>query len=193
MAESNTINAFISCSLRQEDRAFVQLVAKVLKSYGLTPFGTIGLFDVRAESIVTSMKSNIQAADLIVVVATPRYVQKDLHNGSEAQGLSEMIHTEVGMAIASHKPVIAFVQEGTEPSGIIPSITQYIVLKNDIEDVRNKIEQIAALLRNVVTVVFNNRQRANSKELSTLITTGLAFVGGAFILDSLFNETKRSK
>lgn len=103
------------------------------------------------------MKKNIEEADFFVLCATPRYTQKDLHNKTEHKGLSESLHTETGMAIALEKPIIAFVQKGTDVGSVIPKITQYIELTGTEDDFKEK--------KNLISSLFDNahkRIRKNS-------------------------------
>jgi len=46
--------AFLSCSLRSEDRKFVILVSDILKSFNIQPFGTVEMLTASPENTVTS-------------------------------------------------------------------------------------------------------------------------------------------
>ena len=140
--------AFVSCSLRDEDRPFVDFVCSILESYHIQPFGTVGKLYAAPENPVVSMDKNINNADIVVICATPRYIQQDIHNGKESQGLSEMIHVETGMSYAYDKPVVVFVEKGTNVGGAIPNITQYVELTGDEEDYNEKKDLIYSLLNN---------------------------------------------
>ena len=55
------------------------------------------------------------------------------------KGISEMLHVEVGMAIATGRPILAFVLEGTDVGSFLPQTVQYITLRmNDRDDVKSK-------------------------------------------------------
>ena len=117
--------AFVSSSLRNEDKIFVEYVCKLLKAYNIQPFGTVGMFSASPENPITLMNRNIHLADFVVICATPRYIQKDIKTGKISKGLSEMIHIETGMAIAHGKPVVVFVKEGTDVGNALPNVTRY--------------------------------------------------------------------
>ena len=140
--------AFVSCSLRGEDRPFVDFVCSILESYHIKPFGTVGKLYAAPENPVVSMDKNINNADIVVICATPRYIQQDIHNGKESQGLSEMIHVETGIAYAHDKPVVAFVEKGTNVGSAIPNITQYVELTGAEEDYNEKKDLVYSLLNN---------------------------------------------
>lgn len=87
--------AFVSCSLRKEDEPFVEFVERILLHCQIKPMGTVGRHSIAPVPIVEQMKKNIPLADFLVVVATPRYVQRDMANSSKSlYGLSEIIHVE---------------------------------------------------------------------------------------------------
>ncbi|TAF08822.1 MAG: hypothetical protein EAZ75_10060 [Flavobacteriia bacterium] len=132
--------AFVSCSLRQKDEKFVNYVCRILEVHNIQAFGTVGKFSASPENPITLMNKNIPLADFVVIVATPRYIQKDLTTGIITHGLSEMVHVETGMAIAHGKPAVVFVQEGTNIGNAIPNITQYVTLnrqENDFDAKKN--------------------------------------------------------
>ncbi|MBQ2186967.1 MAG: toll/interleukin-1 receptor domain-containing protein [Bacteroidales bacterium] len=140
--------AFVSCSLRDEDRPFVDFVCSILEAYHIKPFGTVGKFSASPENPISLMKKNIDNADIVVVCATPRYNQQDIHNNTKTNGLSEMIHVETGMAIACDKPVVAFVEKGTNVGNALPNITQYVELTGLENDYEEKKNLIGTLLNN---------------------------------------------
>ena len=140
--------AFVSCSLRPEDEPFVDFVCDLLDAYHIKPIGTVGKFFVAPENPIDSMKKNIKDADIVVICATPRYTLKDIYNGNETNGLSEMIHVETGMALSTEKPIVAFVKEGTNVGSVIPNITQYVVLSGTKKDYKEKENIVSSLLNN---------------------------------------------
>lgn len=149
--------AFVSGSLSEEDKPFLDCICKELNANNIKPIGTVGKFSAAPENPIESMKKNIEEADFFVLCATPRYTQKDLHNKTEHKGLSESLHTETGMAIALEKPIIAFVQKGTDVGSVIPKITQYIELTGTEDDFKEK--------KNLISSLFDNahkRIRKNS-------------------------------
>lgn len=150
---NKSIKAFVSCSLRNEDREFVNYVESILRSHNIEPFGTVGKYEVAPKNPAESMKENIPNADVVVIIATQRYFQVDISTGQESYGLSEMVHAETGMAYALGKPVLVFVQDGTSVGNFLPNITQYIVLNGTHEDYNYKKNLITSLFTNAIKAV----------------------------------------
>lgn len=148
--------AFVSCSLRAEDKPFVDFIFSILEAFHIKPFGTVGMLSAAPENPIESMKKNIKDADIVVVCATPRYIQKDIQKGNESNGLSEMIHVETGMALISEKPVVAFVKKGTNVGSAIPNITQYVELTGTEDDFHEKEDRISSLLNNAYKLFRKN-------------------------------------
>lgn len=177
--------AFVSCSLRKEDKPFVDLVSNILHHFQIMPFGTVGRYDASTDNPVILMQENIKVADFIVIVATRRYFTKDAHSGVESNSISEMIHTEAGMAFANSKPVIVFAQNGTNVGSFLPSITQYITLDGTQADMNSKYNLIVALLNNAYQKMQEIRRKESSQEFKNLVLSGFAIYGGLKLLDSV--------
>lgn len=137
---------FVSCSLRPDDKPFVDYVEKILEEHKFEPFGTVGRYSASPENPAVLMKKNIPYADFVVICATPRYLQEDLQTGEISYGLSEMIHIETGIAYAHNKQVVVFVREGTSVGTFIPNITQFITLNETKDDFLAKKHIIYELL-----------------------------------------------
>ncbi len=138
-------------------------------------------------NIAEHMRQNIPLVDFIVIVATPRYIQKDIKTGNKSLGLSEMVHVEAGMAYMAKKPVLAFVQEGTNGGNFLPNVTQYITLNGRNEDLKNKWELINDLIRNTFGIIQEIKKQVADKSFLNALTTGLAIFGGYKLFQS-FNS-----
>jgi hypothetical protein len=184
-------NAFVSCSLRVEDKPFIDLVEGLLHQHNVKPVGTVGKYSAAPTNLAEHMKQNIPLADFIVIVATPRYLQHDVHTGKANYGVSEMLHVETGMAFMANKPVLVFVKEGTTIGSFLPNITQYITLNG--RDHSQKSALIRSLFINTYNVVTQNRKQQSSSEVGDLIKTGLAVWGGISILDYFLDDDPPSK
>lgn len=118
--------AFISSSLRDEDRPFVDWVERIALEFGFDPIGPVGKNLAAPRPIHLQMKEGIKNTDCMILVATPRYVQQDLQDTTKTgQGISELLHVEVGMASMADRPVLAFVKQGTDVGGFLPQAVQY--------------------------------------------------------------------
>lgn len=184
--------AFVSCSLRQEDKPFIDYVENILLAYNIEPFGTVGRYSASPENPAILMKQNIPNADFVVICATPRYLQMDLQTGIVTYGLSEMIHIETGIAYANDKPVIVFVQDGTNVGTFIPNITQYIMLTGTSEDFKLKQPLISSLLNSAYMIAVEIKNKINEsdglKTTGKVIVTGLAIYGAYELIKRIFKK-----
>ena len=184
--------AFVSCSLREMDKPFVDYIENILLYYNIEPFGTVGRYSASPENPAVLMRENIPNADFVVICATPRYLQKDLHTGEVSYGVSEMIYIETGIAYAYNKPVVVFVQEGTHVGNFIPNITQYITLNGKSEDFAIKQPLITTLLISAYQIAGEIKNKINeSNGLKTavkVIGTGLAFYGAYELIKKVFKK-----
>lgn len=170
--------AFLSCSLRSEDRKFVILVSDILKSFNIQPFGTVGMLTASPENTVTSMKKNIELSDFVVVAATKRYFTRDNHTGKESNTLSEMVHSEIGMAEALNKPIVVFVKKGTNVGSLIKNITQYIYLDGTQINFDSQKNMIFDLLNKAYLKSQETKKKESFNSLKNLLIGGLAVYGG---------------
>lgn len=169
--------AFLSCSLRVEDLPFVEYISRILKAHGIKPDGTIGRYYAAPENVSTSMKNQIENCDLIVIAATPRYFTEDVHNKRSFKSMSEQLHAEAGIADGLNKPIVVFVQEGTEPGNYLSSVTQYVVLNGSLEDYERKKTLILSLLNNAYNKVQNLSHKRDFESLKSTVVGGLAIFG----------------
>jgi hypothetical protein len=180
--------AFISCSLRQEDKPFVDRVEWLVKVFGFQPVGTVGKYDAAPQPIWQRMKDSVRSADCVVLAATPRYLQQDISDKKRTgKAMSEMLHTEVGMAVASDRPVLAFVLEGTEVGNFLPQAVQYITLKQDGGDIFLKWRLINSYFSNARSMIQERWVREDRSQLFKFVVGGLAVLGGKALWDR-FNE-----
>ncbi|MFY0603262.1 MAG: hypothetical protein JXQ93_04890 [Flavobacteriaceae bacterium] len=181
--------AFLSCSLREEDRSFIELIERILLTHKIKPFGTVGRHSAAPLNIPEHMKINIPKADFVVIAATPRYFQRDMHTGQNSNGLSEMVHVETGMAYMANKPVVVFVKEGTNVGNFLPSITEYIVLNEQRDDLKKKWKLINSLIENAYQIVHSiKKPEATPISFKGVLTTGLAILGGIKLLEFLSSD-----
>jgi hypothetical protein len=182
--------AFLSCSLRDEDKKFVDLVANILKHFDIQPFGTVGRYDTSTDSPIELMKKNIELSDIVVVAATKRYLTIDNHHGKKSNTISEMIHSEIGMAVGNSKPVVVFVEEGTNIGNFIPSITQYITLDNTPENFNSQYHLISSLLKDAYNKSVEIKNNKSWKNFGNILLGGLAIYGGFNLLNNDENDDK---
>lgn len=181
--------AFISCSIREEDSRFNNIVMDICRKCGFEPMGTVGKIYTSPEAIYKSMDKKIKEADCLVVAATPRYLQKDIGNNGEQLSISENIHTEIGMASSIGLPILAFIQKGTNVGNFLPGITQYIELDLDNpRDLINKIDRINDYFKNAREKIEVNRKRNSTGALFAVLGVGAIAYAGFKILQSFFSS-----
>ncbi len=183
--ENHIATAFLSCSLRKEDRPFVKYIERILRAHYIKPIGTVGYYSASPTSPAELMKKNIPLADFVVIVGTPRYLQKDINCQYSVNGIPEMLQVEAGMAYMADKPVVVFVQEGTNVGNFLPTITQYITLNGQKADLKQKLQQINSLIKHSCDIVKQKKTEAQNKSLRKAFTTGLAIIGGFSLLNSM--------
>ena len=190
MNQQRQPRAFISCSLRPEDKPFVDFVEAITRSFGFQPMGTVGKYTAAPMPIWEQMRDGIQSADCIVLAATPRYIQQDIYDRKQTgRGISEMLHVEVGMAVATERPILAFVLEGTDVGSFLPQTVQYIILRpNDKADLQAKWPLIANYFRSALAIIQERWRRENRNDLLKCVGTILATIGAATIIDSFFRR-----
>jgi len=136
------------------------------------------------------MRDGIKDADCVVLVATPRYIQEDVHERTKTgMGISELLHVEVGMAVASDHPVLAFVLQGTDVGAFLPQLVQYIILNpSDQEDVRAKWPLIANYFRSALLMIEQRWLSEERRGLGRAVGIVLGVIGAATVIDSIFKD-----
>ena len=185
--ENRQPTAFISCSLREEDKAFVDYVVRIVQLFGFRPVGTVGKYEAAPKPIWQQMKENIKSADCIILVATPRYLQQDIRDKRDTgKAMSELLHTEVGMAVAMDRPVLAFVLEGTNVGNFLPQAVQYITLNpQSASDLLNKWPLIGNYCRCARAMIQERWLSENRSSFGKGVLWVLAAIGGAAVLSHL--------
>ena len=185
--------AFISCSLRKEDKQFVDFVESILIDNGIEPFGTVGKYSAAPVNPTELMKENIHLADLTIIIATKRYEQRDVMTGRVTFSPSEMIYSEAAMSFMSNKPVVVFSQEGTDVGSFISNITQFITLDGTKEDFLSKKILIESLLTNACEMANSAEHSKISEEFEDFVLKALAVIGGAAILHNILKPQEADK
>lgn len=191
MIQQPPAKAFVSCSLRDEDKGFIQYVEGILKQHGIDPSGTVGKYSASPEAVAESMRKNIPAADCVVIIATPRYLRRDLKTGLASLGLSEMVHVEAGIAFAFGKPIIVFVQKGTDIGSFLPGVTQYIELEGHPNELEAKLTLISDLLSNAIQFINRFKAQRTSTRFFRLALAFLAVYGALKLLAKLMRRRRR--
>lgn len=181
--------AFLSCSLRPEDRSFVNFVAKLTRAFGFIPCKTVGLYSAAPRPLWMQMRDGVASTDCVIVAAIPRYVEQDIRDKNKSRkSISEMLHVECGLAVAFHKPILVFVSEGTDVGAFLPTVTQYIELKQDRVDFRNQYPLIRSYFINAYQVIQQLWQAEDRKHQNEDLKRTLAVVGVGALIKLLFGD-----
>ena len=176
--------AFLSCSLREEDKSFVDIVEQITKNLGFDPFGTIGKYDVAPEPLWQQMRNGIRKADCIVMALTPRYIQQDVHDKkSTGQSISEMLQFELGMAVFKGIPIIAIASDDKVYGKLLPTMTSIITIDTkDEADFFIKWPLIQKYYEKAMKIIIKKWKEADNKELIEQGKSILTFIGGATLI-----------
>jgi hypothetical protein len=157
--------------------------------------GTIGKHEAAPRPIWEQMRDGIKTADCIVLAATPRYLQQDVHDREKTgKGISELLHVEVGMAVMAERPILAFVQEGTNVGAFLPSAVQYIELwPRDRTDLEVKWSMIARYFENALVMIRDRWQREKKDDLVKAIGIFLGGIGALTLIDAIFPDDGKKK
>jgi hypothetical protein len=162
-------------------------VHRVAERFGFEPFGTVGLHAAAPRPIWEQMRDNIGAADCVIVAATPRYAQQDVHDMRQTgKGISEMLHTEVGMAVASNRPVLAFASPGTDLGHFLPQCTQYITLDpTDQSKLTEMWPTVANYFRSALVMIQRRWQDGRRSDAWQAVVSVLAVIGAATVISAV--------
>jgi hypothetical protein len=182
--------AFISCSLREQDMFFIDIVEDIVRKKGFLPFGTVGRYVNASEPVPVTMVAEINKADCLIIAATQRYEQYDIHNtGNANRALSEMIQVEAGMASVRDIPIIVFVQKGTHVGNFISACTQYVEvdLENYKQSVNSKLDLVNSLFDRALKKIENKWQTEIYNQNKEGLKSVLQIAGVVGIGSLLFN------
>jgi hypothetical protein len=181
--------AFLSCSLRKEDKDFVDIVEKITQHLGFHPFGTVGKYDAAPEPLWKQMKNGIKNADCIIMALTPRYLQQDIHDKkSTGHSISEMLHFELGMAVYKGIPIIALASDDKVFGKLLPSMVSIITLNpKDEADFYIKWPLIQNYYKKAMSIIIKKWDLADKKELVSLGKNILATIGAATLIYLFIN------
>jgi len=179
--------AFISCSLRSEDKPFVEFVEGLVQAHGFEPFGTVGKYAASPQPPANTMRENLGSADCVVVAATPRYLQMDVSGRGEAgQAVSDMLVAEAAMAFCGRKPVLVFAQAGTDVGPFMRSITQYIGINPFSQaDINANWPRIQDYFRNATAIIAANWGEERRKNIRDAVIAILAVIGACAVIYAL--------
>lgn len=111
MAEIH-FNAFLSCSLAQEDRDIIEFFKKIITSFNINPI----VYDYQEIGRVTDkVKENIIQSDCLIAILTRR---KKIE-GNDYWTCSDWIQHEIAVANAFKKPIAIFIEDNVKIEGLI--------------------------------------------------------------------------
>jgi hypothetical protein len=88
------------------------------------------------------------------------------------------------------RPVLAFVQKGTNVGGFLPSLVQYIEIDpSDQSDIKTKWPAMANYFRSGLAMIQERWAKENRQNLLKGIGVVLGIIGGATVMDSIFSPS----
>lgn len=150
--------AFISCSLRLEDKEFVEMVEHITTHLGFHPFGTVGRHTAAPKPLWQQMRDGIKEADCIVMALTPRYHHQDIHDKKQTgQSISPMLDVELGMAVYKGIPIIAIASDNKVYGKILPSMVSIVTIDTrDQNDFYAKWPLLQAYFTSAMKLITND-------------------------------------
>jgi hypothetical protein len=83
---------------------------------------TVGRRSASPKSVWDHMLEKIEESDCVIMAATPRNIQRDIHDANKVKkGISETVHSEGIIATIYKKPLLVFALEGTNIGPILPA------------------------------------------------------------------------
>jgi hypothetical protein len=103
----------------------------------------------------------------VIIAATPRYIQEDIHKKYTTKSIAEMLFMESAIAYCSDRPVLLFVQEGTSIAPALGHITEYIVLRRGYKKDREFMQRISSYFENARSIIKQNNEKVERLEPKT--------------------------
>jgi hypothetical protein len=183
MSEKESIAAFLSCSVRDQDRPLVEAMDAFLKRRGFRCY-TIGKNVSYADTPDESIKKLIGSADCLIGLATKRLSATDIKNPNDSLNLATpYLLQETSMAFQSGIPFLIFKADDVT----LQCVTQrnsYIRIKPNLSD-QGKIQFIdkpelfeTALLDLYQRATSRRKGMARSKLIENAKNISLMVAGG---------------
>jgi len=109
-------SAFVSCSLRPEDKPVVNRIVDMIEIWGFDPITEgVNRFSEDPLRIPADIKKQIDNSAAVIGIATPR----NFSLLDKAYRTFPWLHLEAGMAFYSDKPLLFIVDERIKPEGLL--------------------------------------------------------------------------
>lgn len=167
-------NAFITRSLRPEDRVIGDEIVTIIKEWGFNT-NTVDFPDrVSDEELRNTIKDEINKSDCLIAIASPRYL--DALSG--VWRTFPYLHAELGIAFGQNYPILILSDNKVALDGLPSALKEYVVEfnANSFDEIRNKISPVMPIFRDYVS------NKKWNEFLSTLgkiaLGAGLLVLGG---------------
>lgn len=177
--------AFITRSLRPEDRIIGDELERVIKEWGFTT-KTVK-FKERVSDVVLreSIRGGILNSDCHIAVATPRYL--DALSG--VWRTFSYLHNEVGIAFGQEYPILILLDKRVAIDGLPSTLREYTFEFdiNNYEEIRRRIGATMSAFREYIA---NKKWQEFTNTLAKIaVSTGLVIAGG--IAGALLGSSKK--
>ena len=178
-------NAFITRSLRPEDRITGDEIVKIIEEWGFNTKTVDFPECVSDEKLRNAIKNEIKSSDCLIAIASPRYV--DALSG--VWRTFPYLHAELGIAFGQDYPLLILSDNRVALDGLPANLIEFVVEFEAVnyENIRNNISPIMPAFRDWVS---NKKQQEFLNTLRKIVIgTGLVIAGG--IAGSLLASSKK--
>ncbi len=177
-------NVFLSRGLRTEDKVVGNPIAEMIREWGFTTT-TVGIeVDVAENDIADAVRAEIQKADALVAIATPRY----LDSLTGLWKTLEWAHDEIGIAFGINKPLLILKEKGVALTGLPSYLATYNktpMLEFDPYGLHDLRVKLSALMPSFRDWIETKRRQQFNENLKNVVVGGLAFIGGVALLSGI--------
>jgi hypothetical protein len=170
--------AFISRSERPEDAPLIWQIVKMIKLWGFeTMAHGINVFSEDLTKIPSDIKRNIDQADAVIAIATPR----DYSEYDKSYKTFAWFHVETGMAF--EKPLLFIVDERVKPEGLLeyPNFPKVFFHPTKLEVLEHRLAVIMPGFRRWIA------DKRREEFYDGLVKAGL-ILGGIWLVSKIFEE-----
>ena len=134
--------AFLSCSFKEQDESLREWFKELIRSFGIDPFVATPQEPRPAQETIMN---NIKDSQCFIAILTKNKLLQDSHQWVT----SDYIQQEIGMSIATKKPMAIFIEKGVCIPDLLKGVTGYISF--DREQIAVDTPKMTCLLLNLIT------------------------------------------
>lgn len=172
---------FLSRGLHQKDRKAGDPIANLMWNWSFET-RTVGIEVQVPDSLVDlQVRSEILAADAVILIATPR--SYDIQ--SRTWLTLEWLHDEIGIAFGFQKPLLILKDEAVKLGGLPSYLTgkyPQLQIEFNLSNIDELILRLSRIIPSLRKSIENNNTNRLVHDIGTGLVAGLATVGGVIVL-----------